>query len=224
MSNHQPQPQEPPPWAGPGWYAPPWAAPPTWWAGPPPSWAPLPTAPVPPVSPAAPVPTVQMPPGAPPPAGRPPIPSLAAWDVRACATLLDIAVVAGAETAYGYTLAMVSPLMHIVLWLAGQHYSTVIRDGYWIIALAWAAWQWSLRGRTGQSLGQRLMGVSVVDAATCRPIGAGRSILRSLTHVLDIAPMWAGYARPVWHARRQTFADSIHHTVAIAVPSPAGKP
>ncbi|MEV5508831.1 RDD family protein [Streptomyces orinoci] len=38
-------------------------------------------------------------------------------------------------------------------------------------------WQWALRGQTGQSLGQRLMGIRTVCEETGQPLGPGRSVL-----------------------------------------------
>jgi RDD family len=182
-----------------------------------------------PAAEAAPSPAELPAPGLPPrPAVSPSAPSapsaaggLARWDARAYGALVDIAIGAGILTAYQMTLALVSPVVHVLLWvtsLFGGDFTSVVNGGTWGLALGWWGWQWVQRGITGQTLGQRLMGVMVVDQETRRPIGAGRSVVRSLTHVVDIAPVWLGFARPVWARDGQTWADRIHRTVALPVP------
>ncbi|MFF2527271.1 RDD family protein [Streptomyces liangshanensis] len=218
--------------------APPGWSPPYGWGGPPPGWVLVPAqgasapagSPQPPWPPAptpgaaVPVPgPVPLPPGsAVLPPGAPPLPSapapvgLAAWENRAYASLLDIAVWVSLVQAYYLLLTTVGWAAQVLVWLAGGDYGTVVSVGYWGITLAWWGWQWSLRGRNGQSLGQRLIGVRVVDIQTRQPIGPVRSVLRSLTHVLDVAPACLGLARPAWDRQRQTWADKIHQTVVVA--------
>ncbi|MFI9273812.1 RDD family protein [Kitasatospora sp. NPDC052896] len=89
--------------------------------------------------------------------------------------------------------------------------------GYYVIFGGWWLWQWALRGRTGQTLGQQLVGVRVVDAETGQPIGPARSVLRSLAHVMDVLPIGLGLVRPVWSRYRQTWADTVMRTVVIEV-------
>lgn len=209
------------------WGSPPpgWAWAPPWMYGPPPPWA---------VSPphgwprgafqsASCGPTAQyppqrrsLPPGAPPMPAMDPAPILAPWERRAYGTLVDIAIGVGLIYAYDLTLFMVSPLLHLATWVVGLvGYSSAIRVGYWVLGISWWVWQWSQRGKTGQSIGQMVIGVRVLDIDTHEPIGAIRSILRTLTHVLDILPLWFGYARPFWDRAGQTWADRIHHTITL---------
>ncbi|MFE9429278.1 hypothetical protein ACFYNO_40765 [Kitasatospora sp. NPDC006697] len=61
------------------------------------------------------------------------------------------------------------------------------------------------RGRTGQSLGQRLAGVVMVGQKTGVPIGLVRSILSA----------FAGQVRPVVHRQRQARADSTTRTAEV---------
>jgi hypothetical protein len=61
------------------------------------------------------------------------------------------------------------------------------------------------------------MRIVTVDEDTGAPVGPARSIIRSLLHVLDIAPVFFGYVRPVFQYRRQTWADQICHTVVVKV-------
>ncbi|WP_369361263.1 RDD family protein [Streptomyces sp. cg2] len=149
------------------------------------------------------------------PQDAPPV-GLATWDDRAYATLIDVAIGVSLTELYSILISMVGWIANFLVWLAGGNYATVVRGGYWGIAIIWWAWQWALRGRTGQSLGQRLIGIKVVDIQTREPIGPARSIIRSVTHLADLVPLGIGYIRPTWDRQRQTFADKVHHTVAIS--------
>ncbi len=74
-----------------------------------------------------------------------------------------------------------------------------------------------LAGRTGQSLGKRVMKTWLVSRATGRPIGALNAFLRHLLHVLDSAG-YVGYLWPLWDEERQTLADKIAETVVVRTP------
>ncbi len=78
-----------------------------------------------------------------------------------------------------------------------------------------AANRWVLAGRTGQSLGRRIVGTRLVDEGTGEPIGAVRAFARDICHLLDWLLIGIGWLRPLWQRRRQTFADSIAMTAVI---------
>ncbi len=73
------------------------------------------------------------------------------------------------------------------------------------------------QGRTGQSLGKRVMGLKLVEERTGRPVGAGMAFIRELAHTVD-GFFYIGYLWPLWDDKRQTFADKILDTVVIVVP------
>lgn len=73
------------------------------------------------------------------------------------------------------------------------------------------------QGRTGQSIGKKVMGVRLVDEGTGQPIGAGMAFVRDLAHALD-GFAYVGYLWPLWDDKRQTFADKILSTVVVEVP------
>ncbi|MEZ0095833.1 RDD family protein [Streptacidiphilus sp. EB129] len=151
---------------------------------------------------------------------RVPIPGLADWSARASATLIEISIVGGIATAYGYALYLARPvfaLVEAVALLAGVGLQPVFGFLYWGLGVAFLVWQWALRGSTGQSLGQRLLRIVTVDEDTGAPIGPARSIVRSVLHVVDIAPVFFGYVRPLFQYRRQTWADQICRTVVVKV-------
>jgi uncharacterized RDD family membrane protein YckC len=151
---------------------------------------------------------------------RIPIPGLADWNARASASLIEISIAGGVLTAYTYTLFLARPvfaLVEAVALLLSIHLQPVFAFLSWALGVAFLFWQAAMRGSTGQSLGQKLMRIVTVDEDTGAPVGPARSIIRSLLHVLDIAPVFFGYVRPVFQYRRQTWADQICHTVVVKV-------
>lgn len=63
----------------------------------------------------------------------------------------------------------------------------------------------------GQSLGRAVFGITVVHRNGA-PVGAWWLLLRDLAHLLDTAPMFAGWLWPFWDPRRRTFADVLVRT------------
>jgi uncharacterized RDD family membrane protein YckC len=72
-------------------------------------------------------------------------------------------------------------------------------------------------GRTGQSVGKKVMGIKLVEERTGRPMGAGMCFVRELAHFLD-GIAYIGYLWPLWDTKRQTFADMVMSTVVVRVP------
>jgi uncharacterized RDD family membrane protein YckC len=88
----------------------------------------------------------------------------------------------------------------------------------WLVALAYAVWNWGYRqGTTGSSIGKSVLKFKVVSEATGQPIGFGMSIVRQLAHIVDSAICGLGYLFPLWDAKRQTFADKIMSTVCLPI-------
>lgn len=91
-----------------------------------------------------------------------------------------------------------------------------------VLLLAALGWQiynrWIVAGRTGQSLGKRVLKIKLVAEATGQPIGALNAFLRDLVHILD-GIAYVGYLWPLWDDKRQTFADKLMKTVVPDVPA-----
>jgi uncharacterized RDD family membrane protein YckC len=84
-----------------------------------------------------------------------------------------------------------------------------------LVMLAWAIPnRWLAGGRTGRSLGRRVMGHRLLSEQTGEPIGAGNAFLRDLLHCIDLVSV-VGFLWPLWDERRQTFADMIAQTVVV---------
>jgi len=87
-----------------------------------------------------------------------------------------------------------------------------------LLALGLQIWNRAFKqGRTGQSIGKKVMGIRLVDEYSGQPIGAGMAFVRELAHALDGA-IYIGYLWPLWDDKRQTFADKILNTVVVEVP------
>ncbi len=90
---------------------------------------------------------------------------------------------------------------------------------YWsLYALSLVVWgynRWFLAGKTGQSWGRKVLGISLVGDATRQPIGAGKAFLRDLAHIVDSIPCLIGYLWPIWDAKKQTFSDKIVGTGVV---------
>ncbi|MFD7309624.1 RDD family protein [Promicromonospora sp. NPDC059942] len=139
-------------------------------------------------------------------------PAYATWGQRVVAAILDDAVLAG------------------VTWLAlGSGFSPVTLTpvfgaagtGSWgrgplvLIPVAVLAALLVLQALTGWTPGKLVVGIRVVREGEHRPAGLWRTLARWVLHVLD-AILLIGYLRPLWHAKRQTFADSVVRTVVVS--------
>lgn len=71
------------------------------------------------------------------------------------------------------------------------------------------------QGYTGQTWGKRRFGLCLVRQTDALPVGVRVSLVRHVAHVLDALLLLAGWFRPLWDGRRQTFADSLTTTVVI---------
>lgn len=134
----------------------------------------------------------------------------ASWSRRIVASLLDTAIVAT-------VLFLAVGPAYEVAWLPGISFgvttSTVVPGGTWW-ALGTSAALFALQGWTGATPGKRTVGIVVVHDTTGRPAGLIRTVLRHLAHLLD-AILYIGFLRPLWHAQRRTFADSVCSTVVL---------
>ena len=173
----------------------------------------------------------------PPPIWVPPVPTYpyTVWGRRVGAYLIDFAPAYVAMTTFwvGYVLFYVRILQVTAGGSAAPTpavFGELLRPALvWMIIgvllmLAAFGWQWYNRwliaGRTGQSLGKRVLEAKLVAEVNGQPIGPVNAFLRDLLHILDGAA-YIGYLWPLWDAKRQTFADMIMKTVVIDRPAPA---
>ena len=89
-----------------------------------------------------------------------------------------------------------------------------------LVALLFNLWNRAIRqGRTGQSLGKKWTGITLLSEQTGQPLGAGMTFVRGLAHFLDSLPCNIGYLWPRWDTKRQTFADKIMNSVVVEKPN-----
>ena len=86
----------------------------------------------------------------------------------------------------------------------------------WLASLGWTIYnRWIQAGKTGQSLGKKVLNIRLVGETTGQPIGPAMAFARDLCHFVDSIICYIGYLFPLWDAKRQTLADKIVHTVVV---------
>lgn len=174
-----------------------------------------------------------------PPVWVPPVPvyPYAPWGRRVGAYLIDFAPAYVAMIPFwvGYVLFYVRAIQVTAGDPAGSSaglFGELVRPalvwmiiGFALMLIAFG-WQWYNRwliaGRTGQSMGKRVLKTKLVAEVNGQPIGAVNAFLRDLLHILDGAA-YIGYLWPLWDTKRQTFSDMIMKTVVVDHP-PRGGP
>ncbi|HET8758318.1 MAG TPA: RDD family protein [Solirubrobacteraceae bacterium] len=84
-------------------------------------------------------------------------------------------------------------------------------------SIAYFAYFWSA---TGQTPGNRLLSIRVVDARSLEPPHAGRAVLRVLALPLSALPLCAGFLMILVDARRRALHDVLVGTFVIYVAEP----
>ena len=156
------------------------------------------------------------------PAWGAPLPPLASWGERLGASLID-GLLAGVPLMIGYGVAMAT-----FFWSAATSSTTgttgatgFLAGGAIAFVLGWLAyvgiivWNRVLRqGRTGQSVGKKILGIRLLSEDHLQPIGPGMAFVRDIVHIVD-GIFYVGYLRPLWDVKRQTFADTIIKTLVV---------
>ncbi|GHE37861.1 RDD family protein [Streptomyces vinaceus] len=139
------------------------------------------------------------------------MPPLAHWGQRFGAYLLDALIIAGPMYALGFIdLAASSDPANGgpgVFFMIG-----------WLYALGMGIFQLHKEGTTGQTIGKKVLGISLRREADGAFIGFGMAFVRKLAHILDGLPCYVGFLWPLWDEKKQTFADKVCNTVVIQVP------
>ncbi|MFD6890322.1 RDD family protein [Streptomyces sp. NPDC059957] len=158
----------------------------------------------------------QQPYGAYPPAGMPPMPGtgmppLAHWGLRFGGTLLDGLITVGPM----YALGFIDLAMSDDAGASGPGVFFMIGILY---AFGMSIFNLYKEGATGQSIGKKIVGISVRREADGNVLGFGMAFVRKLAHFLDSISCYIGYLWPLWDEKKQTFADKVCSTVVIVVP------
>ncbi|MGI8803535.1 MAG: RDD family protein [Solirubrobacteraceae bacterium] len=72
-------------------------------------------------------------------------------------------------------------------------------------------------GATGQTLGERALGIRVVDANTDGPIGYPRAFVRYIGKIVSAIPIFLGYLWMLWDREKQTWHDKMAGDVVVPV-------
>jgi uncharacterized RDD family membrane protein YckC len=88
-----------------------------------------------------------------------------------------------------------------------------------VLALVFAAaYCAGFQGRSGQTPGQRALGIRVVDRTTGGPIGYGRALLRLVVSWLSAMAFCIGYLWMLWDRDRQTWHDKAADCLVVPAP------
>jgi Mce-associated membrane protein len=141
-------------------------------------------------------------------------PDYASWGARVVAHLLDTAVLA-AVTYLALAVQPVAAPTPAPVFLAADASSRPPGswlDSPWVVLVVVVLAL--LQAYVGSTPGKLVVGIAVVRDSDGRPAGLLRTVVRWLAHLLD-AILYVGYLRPLWHAERRTFADSLLSTVVV---------
>lgn len=143
-------------------------------------------------------------------------PSYAGLVTRAIAFALDAALVNGVALLVGVTIGLGVSILH----LPKQVEAAIAA----ILGLAWVLWLlgyfaffWST---TGQTPGNRVMRIKVIDRHNRGPLRPLRAALRFGGVILAAIPLFAGILIMLWDERHRCLQDRLARTTVIYVPEP----
>ena len=141
---------------------------------------------------------------------RPParygFPLLATYGQRVGGFLIDIGIPAGL-----LAVVLIAALATRDIVVIGIVYPAAA-----LVGLAFLVWNSGYRqGRSGQSLGKRVLGTRLVGVRSGEPVGFALAFGRQVAHLLDGIPLGIGYLWPLWDEQRQTFADKVCSTLVV---------
>lgn len=158
---------------------------------------------------------------------RGPTAPYASWGARLGAYLLDGLI--------GVAVAIVPFTIGIIIIVTTSTTSTDV-NGYttttgvdplgflflaiaYVMLIAFAIWNYVFRqGRTGQTLGKKIVGIQVVRDENGRFLGAGTAFLRLIMSSIlgGVCCLgWFNFLWPLWDDKRQTWHDKIVGSVVI---------
>jgi len=135
---------------------------------------------------------------------------------RGIAFVLDALIINGATVVLAAAAALVLSVIIPGDLEAGWESAVAGLCTWWLAGAAYFVGFWTL---TGQTVGMRVMRLSVTDVAGERP-HLGRSLIRLAGLVLAAIPLMAGYALILFDGRRQGLQDKLAGTFVRHVPAP----
>jgi uncharacterized RDD family membrane protein YckC len=113
----------------------------------------------------------------------------------------------GAALIDGIVLAVVNGILGVLLGNAGRGLGILVSLGYFTY----------FHGRTGQTPGNAVLGVRVVDVRDRigEPIGYGRAFVRWLVSIVSAIIFLLGYLWMLWDGRKQTWHDKAAGSLPV---------
>jgi len=86
-----------------------------------------------------------------------------------------------------------------------------------VIMLGIGIWNRWIKGGQGQTVGRKVLGITLVSEATGKPIGRPQMMLSRMWAMSRTNAMAVpiGWLWPLWDAKRQTWADKVMKTVVV---------
>jgi len=125
----------------------------------------------------------------------------APWTARAAALAID--------TLPGAAIVATTVLVALSVPLRGAWWWVCVSTG--AVAILLTAVNRVLPVIHGQSLGRAAFGITIARRNDLS-VGWWWLLLRDLAHLVDTAPVFAGWLWPLWDSRRRTFADMLLRT------------
>lgn len=137
---------------------------------------------------------------------------------RTIAFTLDVAIVDAAAALVGVTVGLGLSVLSVP-----SQVDTIVAA---ILGALWVAWSvgyfaffWST---TGQTPGNRVMGIRVIDSRGRGPLKPRRAVLRFGGLCLAAIPLFAGFLMMLWDDRARCLQDHLARTVVVY--TEGGKP
>jgi uncharacterized RDD family membrane protein YckC len=137
---------------------------------------------------------------------------------RAIAYAVDAAVINLAALLVGVVVALALSLLHRVPDDLKAVVAAILAVVYVLWAIGYFVTFWST---TGQTLGQRVMRIRVIDARGDAKLTPRRALVRVLGLGLATIPLFAGFVMMLWDDRRRCLQDRLARTVVVHAPPQA---
>jgi uncharacterized RDD family membrane protein YckC len=107
----------------------------------------------------------------------------------------------------GIVVGVVSGILRAIFGSAGEGLGFVIGGAYFTY----------FHGKTGQTPGNAVLGIRVVDVRDRpgQPIGYGRALVRWLVSIVSAIVFFLGYLWMLWDGRKQTWHDKAAGSVPV---------
>ncbi len=130
---------------------------------------------------------------------------------RTIAFAVDAAIINGAAIITGVAIGLGVSILHL-----GEQAETLVAvalgAGYLIWSIAYFIFFWST---SGQTPGDRVMQIRVLDRRHMSPVRPVRAAIRFGGLILAGLPFLAGFLIMLWDDRRRCLQDRIAHTIVI---------